>query len=146
MLKKYGDLNKELVKALCDTLSQIKRDTINVSLSEIGHEEGTQKMLSMGFRLIKMLLLADYVIPDIHKVNKKLSKRTFVKCIKNLNKIQEDYSDLLENDKVYEVYELIVSIFQDMCGEPQESLLIVNCINRADDATINQVWNSINGE
>ena len=41
MLKKYGDLNKELVKALCDTLSQIKRDTINVSLSEIGHEEGT---------------------------------------------------------------------------------------------------------
>ena len=62
------------------------------------------------------------------------------------DKIQEDYSDLLENDKVYEVYELIVSIFQDMCGEPQESLLIVNCINNADDATINQAWDVINRE
>lgn len=134
------------MKALHDTLSQINQDTINVPLNKIGHEEGTQKMLSVGSRLIKMLLLADYVIKDIDKVNKKLSKRTFVKCIKNLNKIQEDYSDLLENDKVYEVYELIVSIFQDMCGEPQESLLIVNCINNADDDTINQVWNSINGE
>ena len=146
MLKRYGDLNEELVKVFHDTLSQISQDTINVSLDKIGHEDGTQKMLSVGFRLIKMLLLADYVIKDIDKVNKKLSKRTFVKCIKNLNKIQEDYSDLLENDKVYEVYELIVSIFQDMCGEPQESLLIVNCINNADDATINQAWDVINRE
>lgn len=146
MLKKYSDLNEELIRTFHDTLSQISRDTINVSLNKIGHEEGTQKMLSVGFRLIKMLLLADYVIKDIDKVNKKLSKRTFIKCIKNLNKIQEDYSDLLENDKAYEVYELIVSIFQDMCGEPQESLLIVNCINNADEATINQTWDVINRE
>lgn len=101
-------------------------------------------MLSVGSRLIKMLLLADYVIKDIDKVNKKLSKRTFVKCIKNLNKIQEDYSDLLENDKVYEVYELIVSIFQDMCGEPRTSVTIKRCLDG--DITPKFAWSLINGE
>lgn len=146
MLKRFGDLDEELIRTFYETLSQINRDTVNVPLNKIGREEGTQKMFSVGSRLLKMLLLADYVVKDIHRVNKKLSKRTFVKCIKNLNKIQEDYSDLLENDKAYEVYELIVSIFQDMCGEPQESLLIVNCINNADEATINQTWDVINRE
>ena len=146
MLKRFDDLDEELISTFYETLSHISRDAIKMSLDKIAHEEGTQKMLSVGFRLIKMLLLADYVIKDVDKVNKKLSKRTFVKCIKNLNKIQEDYSDLLENDNVYEVYELIVNIFQDMCGEPQESLLIVNCINNADDDTINQTWDVINRE